>query len=64
VIVTGDVGRHGCAILLARDEFGIDADVTSDCAPLWGTVEKMLRDHRQRPCHPRRHPGRRGHGAV
>jgi hydrogenase expression/formation protein HypE len=41
VIVTGDVGRHGCAILLARNEFGIDADVTSDCAPLWGTVEKM-----------------------
>lgn len=42
VIVTGDVGRHGCTILLARNEFGIDADVTSDCAPLWGTVEAML----------------------
>jgi hydrogenase expression/formation protein HypE len=42
VIVSGDIGRHGCAILLARNEFGISADVTSDCAPLWGTVEKML----------------------
>lgn len=42
VIVTGDVGRHGCTILLARDEFGIDADVTSDCAPLWGAVESAL----------------------
>ncbi len=42
VIVTGDVGRHGCAILLARDEFGIDAEVTSDCAPLWGTVRRMF----------------------
>ncbi|ARP49754.1 MULTISPECIES: hydrogenase expression/formation protein HypE [Caproicibacterium] len=42
VIVTGDIGRHGCAILLARNEFGIDADVTSDCAPLWGTVKKMF----------------------
>ena len=42
VIVTGDVGRHGCTILLARDEFGIDADVTSDCAPLWGAVQSML----------------------
>lgn len=42
IIVTGDVGRHGCAILLARDEYGIEADVTSDCAPLWGTVESML----------------------
>lgn len=33
VIVSGDIGRHGCTILLARDEFGIEADVTSDCAP-------------------------------
>lgn len=42
VIVTGDIGRHGCTILLARDEFGIEADVTSDCAPLWQPVETML----------------------
>ena len=42
IIVTGDVGRHGCTILLSRDDFGIEADVTSDCAPLWGTVESML----------------------
>lgn len=42
IIVSGDVGRHGCTILLARDEFGIEADVTSDCAPLWGTVKSML----------------------
>jgi len=42
VIVTGDVGRHGCTILLARDDFGIEADVTSDCAPLWDSVEAML----------------------
>lgn len=42
IIVTGDVGRHGCTVLLARNDFGIKADVTSDCAPLWGTVEAML----------------------
>ena len=42
VIVTGDVGRHGCTILLAREDFGIDADVTSDCAPLWGTVKSVI----------------------
>lgn len=41
VIVTGDVGRHGCAILLSRGEFGIEADVESDCAPLWGVVRDM-----------------------
>ena len=42
VIVSGDVGRHGCTILLARDDYGIEADVDSDCAPLWGTVESMF----------------------
>ncbi len=42
VIVTGDIGRHGCTILLERENFGIDADVTSDCAPLWGCVESVL----------------------
>ena len=42
ILVTGDVGRHGCTILLARDEFGIEADVTSDCAPLWSAVEGII----------------------
>ena len=43
VLVTGDIGRHGCCILLERDEFGIEAEVSSDCAPLWGSVEAVLR---------------------
>lgn len=42
VIVTGDIGRHGCTILLEREDYGIDADVTSDCAPLSGAVQKAL----------------------
>lgn len=42
VIVTGDIGRHGCCILLARNEFGIDADVKSDCAPLSNSVLALL----------------------
>ena len=42
ILVTGDIGRHGTAILLARDEFGIEADVTSDCAPLTKGVEAAL----------------------
>ena len=42
VIVTGDVGRHGCTILLAREDFGIEAEVSSDCAPLWNAVKAML----------------------
>lgn len=42
VIVTGDVGRHGTAILLERDDYGMEAHVTSDCAPLWEPVHKVL----------------------
>ena len=41
IIVTGDVGRHGCTILLARDDYGIESDVDSDCAPLWSAVETL-----------------------
>ncbi|MCI5567400.1 MAG: hydrogenase expression/formation protein HypE [Veillonellaceae bacterium] len=42
VIVTNDIGRHGCTILLSRDQYGIDADIKSDCAPLWGTVSSLF----------------------
>lgn len=43
VIVTGDIGRHGCAILLARNNFDISAArLTSDCAPLARTVQDVL----------------------
>jgi hydrogenase expression/formation protein HypE len=34
LIVTGTVGDHGTAIVLAREQFHIDAPVQSDCAPL------------------------------
>ena len=49
VIVSGDIGRHGCTILLARDEFGIEADVTSDCAPLWANVKAITLDAEKIP---------------
>lgn len=42
IIVSGDVGRHGCTILLARDSFGIAAEVTSDCAPLVKEAEAIF----------------------
>ncbi|MCI8514942.1 MAG: hydrogenase expression/formation protein HypE [Lachnospiraceae bacterium] len=43
ILVTGDIGRHGCTILLARDDFGLEAEVTSDCAPLWQLTEAALK---------------------
>lgn len=42
VIVTGDIGRHGAAILLERDDFGIEASVESDNAPLWNPVNDAI----------------------
>lgn len=43
IIVTGDIGRHGTCILLSRDDYGIDAEVSTDCAPLWKPVEAAIK---------------------
>jgi hydrogenase expression/formation protein HypE len=32
ILVSGPVGDHGTAVLLAREEFGLKGDLTSDCA--------------------------------
>ncbi|MEU6714501.1 hydrogenase expression/formation protein HypE [Nonomuraea sp. NPDC046802] len=42
VIVSGPIGAHGAAIMLARDDFGIEAPITSDTAPLHGIVAALL----------------------
>jgi hydrogenase expression/formation protein HypE len=42
VIVSGPIGDHGITIMLARGELDIDADVTSDTAPLGGLVAALL----------------------
>lgn len=34
IILTGTLGEHSLAIMLARGDFGIEAKVKSDCAPL------------------------------
>ncbi|MBJ8348461.1 hydrogenase expression/formation protein HypE [Antrihabitans sp. YC2-6] len=42
VIVSGTIGEHGMAVMLARGELAIEADIVSDTAPLNGLVEAML----------------------
>lgn len=42
VIVNGELGNHGCAILLARNELALETDVETDCQPLADLVETML----------------------
>jgi hydrogenase expression/formation protein HypE len=42
VIVSGTIGDHGVAIMLARGQLEIEADVSSDTRSLWELVEVML----------------------
>jgi hydrogenase expression/formation protein HypE len=42
ILVSGRVGDHGTAIMLARGEFDLDADIVSDTMSLWPMVDTLL----------------------
>jgi hydrogenase expression/formation protein HypE len=42
ILVSGPVGEHGTAIMLARDEFDLVADVESDTRSLWPAADALL----------------------
>ncbi len=42
VIASGTIGDHGMAVMLARGDLAIEADITSDTAPLGELVELLL----------------------
>ncbi|HME19748.1 MAG TPA: hydrogenase expression/formation protein HypE [Acetobacteraceae bacterium] len=42
VIVSGTLGEHGVAVLIARNQLALEADVGSDCQPLAELVSAML----------------------
>jgi hydrogenase expression/formation protein HypE len=42
VIVSGDIGRHGVAILAAREELALESAIESDCADLSRPVRALL----------------------
>jgi hydrogenase expression/formation protein HypE len=42
VLLSGSVGEHGTAIMLARGEFELDAEIESDTRPLWPAVDALL----------------------
>lgn len=42
ILLSGSIGEHGTAIMLARGEFDLGADVESDTQPLWPAVEALL----------------------
>lgn len=41
LIATGPIGRHGMAVLAARESLVVDPQPTSDCASLWPAVESL-----------------------
>jgi len=44
ILVSGRIGDHGTAIMLARGEFELDADIQSDTQCLWPMVDKLLEE--------------------
>ncbi|MBR8834783.1 MAG: hydrogenase expression/formation protein HypE [Stigonema ocellatum SAG 48.90 = DSM 106950] len=42
VIINGEVGNHGTAILIARGELALETDIESDCQPLNDLVQTIL----------------------
>ena len=42
VLVSGPVGEHGTAIMLARGELGLEAEIESDTRSLWPHVDALL----------------------
>ncbi|MEV5889000.1 hydrogenase expression/formation protein HypE [Nonomuraea fuscirosea] len=42
VLVSGPIGAHGAAVMLARGDFDIEAAIVSDTAPLHGVVAGLL----------------------
>jgi hydrogenase expression/formation protein HypE len=41
LLVSGPIGRHGIAVLAARDDLGLEPPPRSDCGPLIGSVEAL-----------------------
>jgi hydrogenase expression/formation protein HypE len=44
ILLSGTIGEHGTAIMLARGEFDLDADIESDTRSLWPVVDALLEE--------------------
>jgi hydrogenase expression/formation protein HypE len=42
IIVSGSIGEHGTAIMLARGEFDLEAEIESDTCSLWPAADALL----------------------
>ncbi|MBS0287845.1 MAG: hydrogenase expression/formation protein HypE [Proteobacteria bacterium] len=44
IIISGDIGRHGLAVLSQRNNYQFEPPIESDCAPLWGQVSQLFNE--------------------
>jgi hydrogenase expression/formation protein HypE len=42
ILLSGSIGEHGTAIMLARNAFELDAEISSDSCSLWPAVDALL----------------------
>ena len=42
ILLSGSIGEHGMAVMLARGEFELDAPIESDTASLWPAADALL----------------------
>ncbi len=42
ILLSGPIGEHGTAIMLARNEFELDAEIDSDTCSLWPATDALL----------------------
>ena len=59
ILVSGPIGRHGMAVMAAREGLGLELELESDSATLWPLVER-LREAAGRDVHALRDPTRGG----
>jgi hydrogenase expression/formation protein HypE len=50
ILISGDLGRHGMAVMSVREGLGFEGDLQSDCASLAGLVDAMLAADRTIHC--------------
>ncbi|MFA5261956.1 MAG: hydrogenase expression/formation protein HypE [Candidatus Omnitrophota bacterium] len=43
ILVNGDIGRHGMAVMATREGLEYESEITSDSAPLAALVQKLMR---------------------
>ena len=42
ILLSGDLGRHGIAIMAAREGLEFESQIESDCAPLFSVIQNLL----------------------